>query len=175
VAAESIRRDVYELFRLADIVDRLYDATHGEETEDTAALDEFLAQDSARVLEALAEYVLDCQSKQEATRAEIARLNDRAATLAKREGWAREQIGDVLHRLGVRKAEAGTKTVSLRAGAQRVVDDGSADPSLLPEALTRTIPERIEPDKRAIAVALKNGEQVFGYRLERGAETVSVR
>jgi len=64
---------------------------------------------------------------------------------------------------GLAKVESPWLAVSIRKNPPRLV---VAEDALIPSEYLRHVPERYEPDKSAIARALKAGEEVDGCRLE---------
>jgi hypothetical protein len=97
-------------------------------------------------------------------------------TLAKRQERYKHQadsakatLETLMHTMDVRKLELAGATVSRRAGSESVEVDDVDD---LPQGYFSI--ERVA-DKAAIKASIRAGETIPGARLERGADTISVR
>jgi hypothetical protein len=82
---------------------------------------------------------------------------------------AKTTIETLMRAMDVRKLELAGATVSMRAGSESVVVD---DVDELPQGCFSI--ER-KADKAAIKASIKAGDTIPGARLERGADTISVR
>ena len=94
---------------------------------------------------------------------------DRLATLEVRQKNGRTIMGKLLEAMQSRKVERAEGTVSFRAVAPSVID---GPVSTLPDRLTKT---EVKPDKAAIKEALQAGEEIPGWAMSNGGETISVR
>lgn len=172
---EQLRHELWQLREMADTVERLYFENDGEIDDSTEDFESFLAEDANACLQALVDFVGECNDAIEATKREIERLKERSDKFGRRVRWAKERIVEVMTLLGKRKADVGNVEVTVAKGSQRVVEEPGADPWMLPEDCRRVIPETAKPDKKAIAARLKKGERLPGYELERGPERLVMK
>ena len=96
-------------------------------------------------------------------------LAERKARFTRRRDVLRQTAFDALDALGMNRRETGDFTASLANRPPKVV---VVDEAALPSAFIRT---RTEPDKTAIAAALKAGETVAGAELGNGGRGISIR
>lgn len=75
----------------------------------------------------------------------------------------REFVKTQMEKTGITKIESPYFVLAMRKNPPRLV---VADDALIPSEYLRHVPERYEPDKPAIARALKSGVEIDGCRLE---------
>jgi len=169
-----ISSQVYHLGNSTAELDTLWDMLQGEVTDEAEQLERFVAQSTDETLEALGAWLAELDGQVELIKVQAERLAAAKDTAKARQAWAKDRIRDVLNARGERKRVAGTFTFSLRKGAQRAVMFGEFDPdAVAPEFVRRS--ESVSPDKKAILAALKNGDAVAGFELERSADSVGVK
>lgn len=175
---ESLRSAMFRIYRLADEVEDLYQSTGGEVDWRTEKWQEWLDAANAQTLEALCEFSAERYAAANAARVEADRLKAAAERFVADAEWAEGLMGDVLRKLGVRKAEAGTWKVSLKKGLPRVEQVGAVDISLMDPDLVRVVPAvpaKYEPDKVKIRKAIDAGEVVESFKVVFGDERVVVK
>jgi len=112
----------------------------------------------------LLSYIDGCKEEEE----RIYKRRKAAGNKAQALVWLLE---DSLRRLGAKKIEAGTYTMSLQKNPPYAY---ITNENLLPVDYLRIIPEKREPDKKLILDALKSGQSVPGAVLSQG-ESLRVR
>lgn len=178
LSPDEIRPLIQRLDDVAATLDELYTTTDGEVTPAAEAMEAFLDNEREVCLQSLAWWIRELQATEAACKLEQDRLRAVRERLARRVGFAQQTIRDLLGDMGVRKIDLGTMLISLRKGAQSVqrsedAPEGIAD--LLEPRFQRVIPEKVEPDKKAIATALKAGEEVPFHTLVRGLDSVVIK
>lgn len=166
----ALRSRTWRLGELQAALSDLVEETQGEVTETVAELEALIAEEGEQTLEALCWLEREATAMAEAVKAESERLAEVGRRAKARKVWAREQMRELLVRRGVKSAKAGTFTVRRDPGSKSLVGDGV--PELLPERFRRV---KVEADKKAIGDAIKAGEEVEGYRFERGPEKVVIK
>ena len=176
----AIRRQIWRLYDTTEALDDLYDDTAGEVTDETEALEAFLEDSSDETLEALGAFVREVEARIAAVKLEASRLAAVKARQEKRKAWAVDLVrtmlvarGLVAGKRGGNALEAGTFRLSLNVSPPRL--EGEGDPALLDDRFVREIPASRDVDKKAIAAALKSGEDVEGFELVRGADRVGIK
>ncbi len=127
-------------------------------TDALALLEGALEQKSVAILAVMRELDLDVEK----LKAEEQRLTARRRAAEANKERLRDYVRTSMVNAGVTKLKAGTFTVGVSDGPERVVID---DESKIPAAFTRT---KVEPDKTKILEAYKqHGECVPGTHVER--------
>ena len=153
------------------IVKRIADQARAVDPEDGALLADMIegCTDAMEVADILIERVAVIDTFTAALRSRIAEINERMARLNHERNTSRRGLEQLLEAMGERKMERPEGTVSLRRVPPSLLD-GPVES--LPTHLTRT---KVEPDKAAIKKAIEAGEDVPGWQLNNGSETLSVR
>jgi hypothetical protein len=156
-----------------EALDALLEELGGDVTDEqvAATIEAWFAEidsDLANKVDGYCALIRQLEAVAAARREEAERLTKRAKTgeaNAKRLG---ERLKMFMAFRGMKKLDTPRYTVS-------VVNNGGAPPveidadAVLPDDLTRVIPEQREPDKKAIVAALQQGRELPGVRLgERG-------
>lgn len=112
----------------------------------------------------VAAYILNVEAEAEACADAAKKLMARAAASRARMQHLREYLYANMERTGIHEIKAldGTFTAKIKKNPPAVEIN---NPDALPAIYLRTIPEKTEPDKAAIAKALKAGEKVPGAEL----------
>lgn len=178
LSPEALRPHLLRLANIALSLDDLYEASDGEVTEVAGLMEEFLSDEREICLESLVWWIRELNATSQACKDEAARISEVRRRLGKRTEFAKQTIRDLLGEMGVRKIDLGTFKISLRKGGQSVAlseqaPDGLVD--LLEEEFQRIIPETVEPDKKAIAAALKDNRKVPFHSLVRGPDSVVIK
>lgn len=166
------RKALWRLYESAAALDSLYEATEGECTEQTEALEAWLADATDDAIVALCEFRREADGMAEVVKAEKERLDAVAKRAADRKAWASAKLLELLQRKGVKSVKAGTFAVSRKVGSESVQLDESFAIEELPIEFKRI---QVAVDKSAIKTALKAGEGVPFAKLVRGPETVVVK
>lgn len=160
------------LFEIQDHIQALFDTL---EMIDSPELKAEAEADIARYLEAetrkvdgIAGYLAQCETQQNAAKAEIERLRARCSAWEAREDRVRKYVQDVMERFGDKKLEGRTATFLLRAVPASVV---ITDEAAIPEEFKRTT-VTVSVDKMAIKKAINAGADVAGADLSMGKQTL---
>lgn len=167
---EELRRSVEKLYELADSIEDLHEATGGVIDWRSETLQKFLDEATTDTLESLLQFIAEMEACMAAATTERQRVAAYHGRCESKMEWAEKIVLDVMRKLGVRKVDVGTWNVSVRKGAASVKQREGAeiDLGLFPPDLVRDIPARQEPDKKAIAAALKEHEKKVAEAVERG-------
>lgn len=99
-----------------------------------------------------------------------AQVMDAIKTMAARADRAKQRAESIreylkvqMEKAGISKIESPYFAIATRKNPHRLV---VAEDALIPAEYLRHVPERYEPDKIAIARAIKSGEEIDGCRLE---------
>jgi len=125
--------------------------------------------DAGEMMDELLRVEADALDMVAANKERIKQLQERNARLSARSDAARAGMIKLLGACGLRKMERPEATVSLRAVPPKVEGE-DLDP-LPAECLKVTY----SADKTAIKKALESGQQIDGWRLTNGGETISIR
>ncbi len=131
-------------------------------TEHVELLEELMPKAIAKV-DRFGAYVRELEARQDVIAAEEERLAKRRAHLANRVAWMKRYAIGELQRLGRPKIEGELFTMALQKNPASV--EVTVLPDALPDAYVRVIPERREPDKKALLEALKAGAEIPGASL----------
>lgn len=127
---------------LLDIIDR----TDATQDDFRMVLDRIL-DDFDRKVENIAKLVLDLEASIEAIRNEEARLATRRASLQNKVQWLKDYVLGQMIAVGKDQVKRDTVTVTIRTNPPSVA---LLDITQLPPEFTRTIPETIDADRKAI-------------------------
>jgi len=146
-------------------------SAHPELADDETLRSDMLegCTNAMEVLSVLARWEEETAANIEVLKARKALLAARQARMEKRDEVIRASIQKVLEEADLKKVELPEATISLRVSPPKVV---IVDESDLPDEFVRI---KREPDKRALAEALKAGKTVLGAALANGEPTISVR
>ncbi len=174
--SETLRREVFRLHLAADELEQRFHETGGEVTDETAAMERFVAESGEQTIAALCGFLAAVDDAVDAGVKELARLKARSDALDKRKAWGKLAIQQIMAKLGTRKLEVGTYAVSLVAGHDiALCDVDFHDVAELPLEFVREVPARREPDKRVILEALKAGRNIRGWILSKTAVGVRIK
>ena len=137
-----------------------------ESGEDTAAVDQQIAEYAAREItkvDGIRAYLRHCDFMEDGAKAEAHRLQELASLWAARKARLGAIVLRVMQDNGLTRLEGRTGTLAVRANPPKV--EVQEDLDLLPVEYVRVVPETRQPDKKAIAAAVKAGEAVPGARL----------
>ena len=128
------------------------------------ALDELRAPLEAKAVH-VAMVARNLEATAEEIRAAVADMERRSAAMEARAERVRAYLRDCMIRAGISRIESAHLVLSVRDNPPAVVVD---DASLIPAQYMRTPePPPPEPDKRAIAAALRDGADIPGVHLVR--------
>ena len=153
------------------VVKRIADQARAVDPEDGALLADMIegCTNAMEVADILIERVAVIDTYTAALRSRIAEINERMARLNHERDTSRRGLGQLLDAMLVRTLERPEATISLRRVPPSLLDGPVEN---LPPHLTRV---KVEPDKTAIKKAIEAGEDVPGWRLNNGGETLSLR
>lgn len=115
--------------------------------------------------QAVGYYMENLQATAKARREAAARMLDSAKTMERRHETLTRYLIDSMRKHNITEIACPEWTMKLQRNPEKVVID---DENAIPMRLQRTVPEKYEPDKKAIKQALQGGETVEGAHLERG-------
>lgn len=146
-------------------------AAHPELADDETLRSDMLegCTNAVEALSVLANWQAETEANIDVLKAREDLLKTRRHRMEKRAEVIRASMQKVLETAGLKKVELPEATISLRPGPAKVVIVDEHD---LPSEFVRI---RREPDKRALAEALKSGKAVLGAVLANGEPTISVR
>lgn len=161
---------LYELGEEQLALDELSAMEDGEWTPELEALAVDLLEQLVQKADAFGGYVRELEAREELLEQEIRRLQDRKKRVANRLTWMKAYGCSVLQRIGRPRIEGTRFTLALQNNPPKV--DVTVLPDALPAEFVRVIPEVREPDKTALAKALKAGQEIPGVAL---VQTQSLR
>lgn len=159
---------LYELTEEQRALDALVDMDEGEWSDEAEELFARLVEQMATKADDTGRYIRTREALAANIKLEEQRLAARRKAIEHHIKRLKEYIVFSLDRMGRDKIEGDMFTLSVQNNAPAAKAGPDADVSLLPELLTRYIPASFAPDMSAILAALKAGEDVPGYTLERG-------
>ena len=110
-------------------------------------------------------YLENLRATAEARRAAAKAMLDRARVMENRHERLTEYLISSMRKHGITEIACPEWTMRLAQNPEKVVID---NPDTIPMTYQRVVPERYEPDKKAIKAAIKEGKDVEGAHLERG-------
>lgn len=119
-----------------------------------------------RTLRAIAAW----EAMEDAAKALSDRYRARAQDFAARQERARNALVQFMGEVGEKSMTLPEGTITRKAGTAKVV--GEADPATMPEQFIR---RKLELDRAEIKRALERGEDVPGFTLSNGAESLQIR
>ena len=151
---------------------RLYEMTEAAkqlyELLDSGEIDESILQDTMESIGAsqkLEDYI-HVQKSFEAEiamyEAEMARLKENKRILENRVEYLKSKIIDFMKATGQKSANAGTFKLTMRENKSCEIENID----LIHMEYMREIPAKLEPDKKSMLAALKNGEKISGASLK---------
>lgn len=107
----------------------------------------------------------------EGINAEIERLQARKKAITAKQDWLTNYLRENMERCGIKKIECPLFSITLAQGREiAVIDSHDAIPDEFVKVKTS-----IDPDKNAIAAALKDGREVPGAHLERAKSSIRIK
>lgn len=161
---------LYELSDEALALDELTAMEDGEFTTEVEALHTELMDKLVAKADDFGAYVKELESRTDVLAAEVDRLQQRKKRLQNRVSWMKAYATTALQRMGRPRLEGAMFTLALANNPPRV--EVTVLPDALPPEFVRVIPEVREPDKTALAKALKAGQEIPGVAL---VQTQSLR
>ena len=150
------------LYEMTAEAKRLYELMEAEEIDEQTYRDTLEAMGAEEKLLAYVHVQKQLEAEYAAFAAEADRIEKRMDTLQNRIQRLKEAEAEFLQATGQKKAKAGTFEISLREYKRVAVDDATA----IPAEFMRTKPAEVQPDKKAIMAALKDGQTVAGVHIE---------
>lgn len=154
---------LYDLADEALALDDLAAMDDGEWTPEHEALATTLIEQLVQKADAFGGYVKELESREEAIAAEITRLQARKKAVTNRLQWLKSYGCAVLQRMGRPRIEGAAFTLAVQSNPPKV--EVSVLPDALPSEFVRVVPELREPDRAALAKALKAGAVIPGVTL----------
>lgn len=151
------------LYELTADFDKLMELE--EEDDITTALVEIVAGEIEQKAENVCKFIKMLDTTAEQFKTEEERIRGARKALENRAERVREYMKQALLNANIDKVNAGTFKVSIGLSPGSVAIDDLA--SIPPRFLT-IIPEQYQPDKAAIKLAIKSGEDVPGAHIEAG-------
>lgn len=122
----------------------------------------------AQKAEATAAYVLNTEAQTAMVRAAARKLEDKAEAMDRRAQKLREYLSFHLGRTGISEIRASDGTFKVQLQRERDSHVEIYEPAMIPVSYLRVpIPPPPVPDKKRIAAALKDGEDIPGAKIIR--------
>ena len=153
------------------LVERIAAQARAVDPEDGALLADMIegCTDAYEVVDVLIGRDAHTDTLVDALAVRIAELTARKRRFEAESRTNRKWMADLLEAMGARKLERPEGTISLRRVPPSLLDGPVEN---LPPHLTRT---KVEPDKTAIKKAIEAGEEVPGWQLNNGGQSLTVR
>lgn len=152
---------LYELAESFQGIQHLLDTEGTDQEALSIALSEIKTEIQAKV-QNLAYIVRQMDVDTETIKAEEKRLVDRRRALENKTRWLKEYLKDELEKVGIDKVKTATMTITIQNNPPSVQIVNAKE---IPAKFLTVIPEQYAPDKKAIATAIKDGEDVPGVEL----------
>lgn len=114
-------------------------------------------------------YARNLEAESDAIQAAIEAMQNRMKALDRKAEWMREYLKTQMERTGITEIKSPYFVMKLQDNPVKVVIDCEA---ALPDDCWRLIPEKREPDKKAIKAKLDAGENLAAAHLEKGKRLV---
>lgn len=150
------------LFEMSNTAKQLYELLESGDIDESILLDTMESIGASAKLE---DYVHVCKSFEAEIAmydTEIKRLQENKRILQNRIEYMKDKMIEYMQATNQKTAAAGTFKVKLNESKSCEI----TDESLIPMEYMREIPAKLEPDKREMLKALKNGEKISGASLK---------
>jgi hypothetical protein len=164
---------LYDLCEEASALDALVGMDDGEWTEEAEALHTPLMQALVEKADGFGGYVRDLEQRAAVIQQEEERLAARRKRIEARIQWMKSYAVASLTAANRTKLEGTLFTLSLQKNPPSV--HVTVLPDALPAEFVRVIPERREPDKKALLDALKAGATIPGAELSPTTHHLRIR
>lgn len=153
------------------LIAAIRDQVRAIDPEDTDLLADMIEgeTDAGELMDWLLESEATASAHIAANKERARQLSERNARLQARIDASRDGMQKLLSAAGLRKMERASATVGIRAVPSKAEGE---DITELPEDCVIT---KYSPDRKAIKARLESGEDIHGWHLTNGGETVSVR
>lgn len=150
------------LFKMSDTARQLHELLESGDIDEQVLLD---TMESIGAAEKLEDYVYVLKSMEAEIAmfdTEIARMRENKRVLENRVDYLKGKVIDFMQASGQKSANAGTFKLTMRENKSCEIENID----LIPLEYMREIPAKLEPDKKAMLTALKNGEKISGASLK---------
>lgn len=163
--------NIYQLSRELEALQSMLDGAEGEELEAIETTIGGISGEIGDQVESLVKFIKNIEGDVLSVTNEIDRLRARKSQMEARIGSIRDGIKGVMQASGMDKVRTALFSVTLAKGRESV---HVGDESAIPDDYV-TVKTVVNPDKKAIADAFKNGVEVPGCELRRGEPSIRIK
>lgn len=150
------------LFEMSDTAKQLYELLESGDIDEQILLDTMESIGASAKLEDYVHVTKSFEAEITMYDAEIKRLTENKRLLQNRIEYMKAKMIEFMQATGQKTANAGTFKLTMRENKSCEVENID----LIPIEYMREIPAKLEPDKKAMLQALKNGEKISGASLK---------
>lgn len=150
------------LFEMSNTAKQLYELLESGDIDETILLDTMESIGASAKLQDYVYVVKSFEAEISMYDAEIKRLTENKRILQNRIEYMKEKMIEFMQATGQKTANAGTFKLTMRENKSCEVENID----LIPLEYMREIPTKLEPDKKAMLQAMKNGEKISGASLK---------
>lgn len=151
------------LFEMSSTAKQLYELLESGDIDEQILLDTMESIGASAKLEDYVHVTKSFEAEIAMYDAEIKRLTENKRILQNRIEYMKSKMIEFMQATGQKTANAGTFKLTMRENKSCEVENID----LIPIEYMREIPAKLEPDKKAMLTALKNGEKISGATLKR--------
>ena len=150
------------LFEMSSTAKQLYELLESGDIDEQILLDTMESIGASAKLEDYVHVTKSFEAEIAMYDAEIKRLTENKRILQNRIEYMKSKMIEFMQATGQKTANAGTFKLTMRENKSCEVENID----LIPMEYMREIPAKLEPDKKAMLTALKNGEKISGASLK---------
>lgn len=150
------------LFEMSSTAKQLYELLESGDIDEQILLDTMESIGASAKLEDYVHVTKSFEAEIAMYDAEIKRLTENKRILQNRIEYMKSKMIEFMQATGQKTANAGTFKLTMRESKSCEVENID----LIPIEYMREIPAKLEPDKKAMLQALKNGEKISGASLK---------
>ena len=150
------------LFEMSNTAKQLYELLENGDIDEQILLDTMESIGASAKLEDYVHVTKSFEAEIAMYDAEIKRLTENKRLLQNRIEYMKSKMIEFMQATGQKTANAGTFKLTMRENKSCEVENID----LIPMEYMREIPAKLEPDKKAMLTALKNGEKISGASLK---------
>lgn len=150
------------LFEMSSTAKQLYELLESGDIDEQIMLDTMESIGASAKLEDYVHVTKSFEAEIAMYDAEIKRLTENKRILQNRIEYMKSKMIEFMQATGQKTANAGTFKLTMRENKSCEVENID----LIPMEYMREIPAKLEPDKKAMLQALKNGEKISGASLK---------
>lgn len=151
-----------KLYEMSNAAKQLYELLESGDIDEQILLDTMESIGASAKLEDYVYVTKTFEAEITMYDAEIKRLTENKRILQNRIEYMKQKMIEFMHATGQKTANAGTFKLAMRENKSCEIENID----LIPLEYMREIPAKLEPDKKAMLAALKNGEKISGASLK---------